>query len=187
MSFRFRIENPWFRVGNSDKVGKFSLPAPAGPAAVLEALEREVGRVRVAYEIRPLQETRPLKKTGTEKFGAGEEVELKVQLQWPRGVRRYCEDHYAEVKLGSSTNDRCDCGRYNISNEDEVMCHTCALMKRVCCVCQKPVDTEAEEEAVKDECETYDIPIEGVEFPLDFSWLHRNDGAEDGNAKNYNY
>jgi hypothetical protein len=51
-------------------------------------------------------------------------------------LNSYCEDHFIEIKLGSATNDRCDCGRYNISNEEEVMCHTCALIKRVCCVCQ---------------------------------------------------
>lgn len=48
-------------------------------------------------------------------------------------------------------------------------------MKRVCSVCQKPVDLEEEEEAVKDECDTYDVDISDVSFPLDFSWLHRND------------
>lgn len=51
----------------------------------------KVGRIRVVYEIRPLLETRPLKKTGPELFKAGETVELKIQIQWPRGVRRYCE------------------------------------------------------------------------------------------------
>lgn len=95
-----------------------------------------------------------------------------------------------EIKLGSATNDRCDCGRYNISNEEEVMCHTCALIKRVCCVCQvspmrarrawiahvrdaslqQPVDLDAEQEAVVDECETYEIPFPPGIFPLDFSW-----------------
>jgi hypothetical protein len=69
----------------------------------------------------------------------------------------------------------------------QVMCHTCALIKRVCCVCQAPVDLEAEEEAVKDECETYDIPIQDVVFPLDFSWLHRHDMEKDPNAGNFNY
>lgn len=138
-------------------------------------MEKEVGRIRVLYEIRMLQETRPLKKTGPETFKGGEEVELKVQIQWPKGIRRYCEDHFLEIKLGSATNDRCDCNRYNISNEEEVMCHTCALMKRVCCVCQTPVDTEAEEEAVKEELDVYDLPCPDDIWPLDFSWLHRND------------
>lgn len=108
-------------------------------------------------------------------FQAGESIELKIQIQWPRGVRRYCEDHFQEIKLGSATNDRCECGRYNISNEEEVMCHTCALIKRVCCVCQKPVDTEAEEAAIRDECETYDVPVPDGIFPLDYKWLHRHD------------
>jgi hypothetical protein len=40
---------------------------------------------------------------------------------------------------------------------------------------------------VKDECETYDIPIDGVEFPLDFSWLHRHDTVDDPNKSSYNY
>ena len=57
------------------------------------------------------------------------------------------------------------------------MCRVCALMKRVCSVCQKPVDLEEEEEAVRDECETYDIDISDVTFPLDFSWLHRHEEA----------
>jgi hypothetical protein len=163
-------------VGNEEKIGKIELKGNQVSAKqIYEAVEKEVGRIRVLYEIRPLLETRPLKKNGPELFKAGEEVELKIQIQWPRGIRRYCEDHFLEIKLGSSTNDRCDCNRYNIANEEEVMCHTCSLMKRVCCVCQKPVDVEEEEEAVKDECDMYDIEIpEGI-FPLDFSWLHRNE------------
>ncbi len=40
----------------------------AGAKEVYEAVEKEVGRIRVLYEIRPLLETRPLKKTGTEVF-----------------------------------------------------------------------------------------------------------------------
>ncbi len=40
----------------------------AGAKEVYEAVEKEVGRIRVLYEIRPLLETRPLKKTGSEVF-----------------------------------------------------------------------------------------------------------------------
>ncbi len=86
------------------------------------------------------------------------------------------------------------------------MCLTCSLIKRCCAVCQvlesvlfflfgllfisffkAPVDLEAEEEAVKDECETYDIPIDDVEFPLNFTWLHRHDAVGDPNKGNFNY
>jgi hypothetical protein len=92
VTLKYRIENPWFRVGNSDKVGTIVLEGKQSTAKqVFEAVEKEVGRIRVVYEIRPLLETRPLKKTGPELFKAGEQVELKIQIQWPRGVRRYCE------------------------------------------------------------------------------------------------
>jgi hypothetical protein len=56
----------------------------ASAKQVYEAIEKEVGRIRVLYEIRPLLETRPLKKTGSEQFKGGETVELKIQIQWPR-------------------------------------------------------------------------------------------------------
>ena len=35
---------------------------------------------------------------------------------------------------------------------------------------QKPVDTEAETEAVKEECDTYEIPFPPDIFPLNFQW-----------------
>ena len=86
-------------MANEDKIGKMVLPGASVSAKdVYEGLEKEVGRIRVVYEIRPLQETRPLKRTGPETFKAGEEVELRIQIQWPRGIRAYCEDHFAEIK-----------------------------------------------------------------------------------------
>lgn len=122
-------------VANDDKIGKLVIGGQQVSAKqIYESIEKEVGRIRVVYEIRPLQETRPLKKNGPEVFKAGEEIELRIQvrrprttflesvicalfssqgrslfqIQWPRGIRAYCEDHFTEIKLGSATNDRCD-------------------------------------------------------------------------------
>lgn len=51
--FHFRVENPWFRVGNTDKVGDVTINGATVTAKqAYEAVEAEVGRIRVLYEIR---------------------------------------------------------------------------------------------------------------------------------------
>ena len=78
------------------------------------------------------------------------------------------------MRFGTATTQRCECGKYNLSNQDEKICHTCALVGRICSVCENAIDAEKEEEDVRDYCDTNDIEIpEGI-FPLEFGWLLRN-------------
>lgn len=78
------------------------------------------------------------------------------------------------MRFGTATTTRCGCGRYNIANQDEKLCHTCALISRTCAICEKAVDTDQETEDVKDYCDTYDIYHPDDIFPLEFGWLLRH-------------